>query len=118
MTRLQRLAASIAVVAAIIAGGLSVDTGLPPHVDGPRTAHLEVCVADPAEWAAWALAWCPDGDAECIDDNDDVQGVPMCVDGVGIGHCAKTYATQAQQDRMDAAGVLLGIPSGAVACPE
>lgn len=118
MTRLQRLAASLAIVAAIVAGGLSIETGLPPHVPGPRTAHLEVCIADPVEWAAWALAWCPDGDATCIDDNDDIQGVPMCVDGAPVGNCAKTHATQAQQDRMDAAGVLLGIPSGAVACPE
>ena len=116
MTRLQRLAASLAIVAAIIAGGFSIDTGLPPHVHGPRTAHLEVCIADPVEWQAWALAWCPDGDVSCIDANDDIQGVPMCLDGVPIGHCAKTHATQAQEKRMGAAGVLLGIPSGAVAC--
>jgi hypothetical protein len=116
----NRILTSLAIVAAIIAGGLSVDTGLPPHVDGPRTAHLEVCISDPAEWAAWALAWCPDGDVQCIDDNDDVQGVPYCVDGVEVGRCAKTHATVAQQARMDAAGVVLGGAEvhGWTACPD
>lgn len=115
-----RILASLAVVAAIVAGGLSVDTGLPPRVDGPRTPHLHVCIADPVEWQAWALAWCPDGDAACIDDNDDVQGVPMCVDGLPVGHCAQTYATASQEARMDAAGVVLGDAAshGWAACPE
>lgn len=115
-----RILASLAIVAAIVAGGLSINTGLPPHVDGPRTAHLEVCISDPVEWAAWALAWCPDGDVQCIDANDDVQGVPYCVDGVEVGHCAKTHATVAQEARMDAAGVVLGGPEGYgwTACPD
>ena len=115
-----RILASLAIVAAIVAGGLSIETGLPPHVDGPRTAHLEVCIADPVEWQAWALAWCPDGDAVCINNNDDVQGVPMCVGGQPVGHCAKTYATASQEQRMDAAGVVLGGPEfhGWQACPE
>ena len=115
-----RILASLAIVAAIVAGGLSVETGLPPHVPGARTAHLEVCISDPVEWAAWALAWCPDGDVACIDANDDVQGVPYCVDGVEVGRCAKTHATVAQQARMDAAGVLLGGPEGYgwTACPD
>ena len=114
-----RLLASLAIVAAIVAGGLSIETGLPPHVPGPRTAHLEVCIADPVEWAAWALAWCPDGDAVCINNNDDVQGVPYCLDGVPVGNCAKTYATASQEARMDAAGVVLGGPEfhGWQACP-
>lgn len=105
----QRLLAALAVVAAIVAGGLSVETGLPPHVDNElRSVLLQVCIADPVEWQAWALAWCPDGDAVCIDDNDDVQGVPMCLDGVPVGNCAQTYATASQAARMDAAGVVLG----------
>ena len=117
----QRLLAALAVVAAIVAGGLSVDTGFPPHVEGElRSVLLQVCIADPVEWQAWALAWCPDGDVQCIDDNDDVQGVPMCLDSVPIGSCAQTYATASQAARMDAAGVVLGWADslGWLPCPE
>lgn len=105
----QRILTALAIVAAIVAGGLSVDTGLPPHVDNElRSVLLQVCIADPVEWQVWALAWCPDGDVVCIDANDDVQGAPMCLDGVPVGSCAQTYATASQASRMDAAGVVLG----------
>jgi hypothetical protein len=117
----NRILASLAIVAAVIVGGLSVPTGLPPHAPGEhRTAHLEVCISDPVEWQAWALAWCPDGDAVCIDNNDDVQGVPMCLDGVPVGTCAKTPATPSQEARMDAAGMVLGGADlhGWSACPD
>ena len=80
-------------------------------------------------WPAWAIAWCPDGDAACVDANDDDQGVPMCVGDAVAGYLAKTRATPSQAARaafmLDGVAVVVdGDATAAIAatgwsaCPE
>lgn len=98
----NRILAGLSAVAIIAAGIIAVQPSMPPMTPGPRSVRLALIVdADKADeaWPAWARAWCHDGDALCVDANDDPQGVPQCIDGVVVGYLAKTRATRAQADR-------------------
>jgi len=109
----RRILAALALAGAIGAG-LLVDMPPPSHVPGERrTVVLKPCAAD---WSAWAQAWCPDDDAECVDANDDKQGNPYCVDGIEVGQCASTPATPSQEARALHFGVALSVPDGWAPC--
>jgi hypothetical protein len=112
----RSILAALAIAGAIGAGVLSIDERPPPHQPGDRrTVILKPCAAD---WSAWAIAWCPDDDAACIDANDDRQGNPMCVGGIEVGQCASTPATPSQEARARLLGVVLERPAGWEACPD
>jgi hypothetical protein len=114
--RFRALLAAIPALGLAAAVALWAPTDLPPHVPNERrTSVLATCATD---WQAWAVAWCPEGDAQCIDDNNDHQGRAYCVDGVEVGQCALTQATPSQEARAVAAGVLLAVPDGWTVCPE
>jgi hypothetical protein len=112
----RRILAALVLAGLVGAGALTIDGPAPPHVPGEaRTVTLTPCASD---WSAWAQAWCPDGDVQCIDVNDDRQGRPYCVDGVEVGQCASTPATPSQEARALHFGVALDVPPGWEACPD
>jgi hypothetical protein len=112
----RRTLAALVLAGIVGAGALTIDGPMPPHVPGEqRMTTLNPCASD---WSAWAQAWCPDGDAACIDANDDPQGIPMCVNGVPVGQCASTPATFSQEARALHLGVAIDTPPGWEACPD
>jgi len=129
---MKRLGTALAAALAAVGIAIAVQPTMPAYERGRRTSHLTILVdaATATEaWPAWAIAWCPDGDAECVDANNDDQGVPMCVGDAVAGYIAKTRATPSQAARaafmLDGVAVVVdGDASAAIAatgwttCPD